>query len=535
MDSSFREFLSEAFDINKSINIIKAYRSKKIKLEYVRTEGNNLVIHVISDEDVYDLQIDMVMKNDSVNRSTALYFIDNDEKEDDTKSTNYFKLFHKIWSSFGELPFPTLKINKKYSERYTKEEGWNKYKRLTFKPIEGWGNKPVYTYEIIVNARKIKPNSSIDNKVYTELSNNSGEDIIQNKKRTPKVKKPTDAPYVKEELIEIGFSEPFVDVLVENESKYANIKKIDHDFVKLLEKKLGLSNVIYFNSDAFFTNINFLLSYAKKDTLLNVKEYFTKKSQAKSKLVLMSKNLYYYGDSSNINFDEISTRTFRKGTGYYKGYDDILVKLYKQEENIKDNSLAANWLKQVVFSRYLETEVDMSLSVFKHIEDGMIKTGDLWFGIGNTRRNQLRSLIDNGWVKEVRDGSTKLLMEPGADTSDINKASVIKDAAKKIKKEFGNTPNRIGYIRGVGINDETVIVYYGFVMPSIRQRTGNGAPTTEYDNRTAEDEKYIIKKAEELAKKYDVDVDTEHVSIFGSMENLVESEKLTLREFLNDK
>jgi hypothetical protein len=340
------------------------------------------------------------------------------------------------------------------------------------------------------------------------------------------------APYNKDELLQLGLSDNFINFLITNEKKYKSLSKLNNDFVNDLAKSLGLSNLIIINEKAVFSNINSLF-FAKygEDT----KAWLNIPGVAKAKLKLayvidMSKDIVYTSFIEQASFNAYSKQLklehFSSGAKFIEKHNkEIYTFISNKYNRVLTYTPLNEWLRALDFSKTLITEVEFAIYLISQLiysGSNGLKKGDIYFGIGDTRRKMYDKMISFGFIKDVKKGSTILVYLSDTEIK-LDKTTIAKDAVKKIEKEsLGDGPSRVMLYYGLGLEGETIHLYYSQRMASRFERHDNGAPTNEYDDATRRDEKYWKELANDLSRKYNVPVVAKLVA-FAKPTNLVYS------------
>jgi hypothetical protein len=183
---------------------------------------------------------------------------------------------------------------------------------------------------------------------------------------------------------------------------------------------------------------------------------------------------------------------------------------------------AFEYLKTANLDKHLPTELMFSVELLDDLyEHDFLLRGDVYFGIGRTRRDHLDYLIRSGYVEEVRVGSAKRLYLPGKPKDNIDKKYLLKDLALKIKKELPEeSDNGYAMVNGVAIEGDEIVVYISYAMAGMKDKTSFGAPTPEYDKKCDQG----LRELSRLIKSYstnDIIVRSKEYSGWGGIDNLI--------------
>jgi hypothetical protein len=198
---------------------------------------------------------------------------------------------------------------------------------------------------------------------------------------------------------------------------------------------------------------------------------------------------------------------------------EYIIKLY-QNKNITPPAL--EYLKAANLDNHLPTELMFSVELL----DGLYKNdfllrGNVYFGMGSTRRDQLNYLIRRGYVEEVKVGSAKRLYLPGKPKDNVDKKYLLKDLALKIKENLpSKSKNGYAEVNGVAIEDDEIVVYISYVMAGRNDKTSLGTPTPEYDQKCVDG----LVELSKLIKSYstnEITVRSKEYFGWGRINNLI--------------
>jgi hypothetical protein len=502
--NKFKDFIemNENINLNHYINIMKSFKDKYISIEEPKLEGNYITFKINPNgNSTFDLNCDYHLGDE---------YGESHEKNIERYKKDWFDFLEETYNL--ELPFDikTTKVGKDSIIKSKCKVGWHEWKRFK---INVWYN---HIPDFKVHAKKVKITKNINIKKLEELDAVSGVILP-----TKKAAKPTawfESPYNEDELKERDFPELLINFILDENPK--SLKTLKHDFTTKFAKQIDMDNVFYSRENGAISNCLMLIA------LMNEEGYridIADLSGLPKSFVGPARKIYKpedtkYAELQNNGKIYVFHLTIEDAL-IGKMDKEYIIKLY-QNKNITPPAL--EYLKTANLDKHLPTELMFSVELLDDLyEHDFLLRGDVYFGMGSTRREQLSYLIRSGYVEEVKVGSAKRLYLPGKPKDNIDKKHLIKDLALKIKKDLpSESDNGYANVKGVAIEGDEIVVYISYVMAGMNDKTSFGAPTPEYYEKCID----VLEELSKLINSYstnDIVVRSKEYAGFGGIKNLI--------------